>query len=169
MNGCPKCKKSPNLVTLVRIHVRSVHEKLRPFKCTECLYSATQRSHLKTHIKGVHEKSKQFKCTECPFATSHKHHLKLHTQAFHVKIKNFKCDACDYSAYRHDHLRLNPNLSKRRSEVQRYFPLLSKGSLVSVVPREHLCRVASQESISADNVLKMLSKHDRRREGESQN
>ena len=39
----------------MKIHVSSVHERKKTFKCDICDYSFSQKSHLKIHVASVHE------------------------------------------------------------------------------------------------------------------
>ena len=47
------------------LHVSSVHEGKKPFKCNICDASYSGRTVLKLHIAAVHERKKPFKCDTC--------------------------------------------------------------------------------------------------------
>ena len=45
--------------------MESVHEGIKPFKCTICDYKFTRKLVLKKHIEYIHEGIKPFKCSIC--------------------------------------------------------------------------------------------------------
>ena len=47
------------------------------------------------HIKSVHEKVKNYKCDICDKAFSRYGALKIHVNSVHEELKNHKCDLCD--------------------------------------------------------------------------
>ena len=59
-------------------HVTVVHEKIKPFVCESCGYTAGGRATLKRHFEVVHEKKKPFKCIYCDFRTALNANLKKH-------------------------------------------------------------------------------------------
>merc|ERR1711997_1176262 len=65
--------------------VSSVHEKIKPYKCTQCKYAATLKSTLASHIKTVHEKIKPFACNHCGYVTSKRGNLNQHVRNIHPK------------------------------------------------------------------------------------
>ena len=48
-------------------HVRSEHERKKPFKCDICDYISSQRDYLKHHVLSVHEGKKTFKSDVCDY------------------------------------------------------------------------------------------------------
>ena len=46
----------------LRIHIASIHEGQKQFKCEFCIYTCSQKVHLKKHIASIHEGEKPFKC-----------------------------------------------------------------------------------------------------------
>ena len=84
----------------LKAHIRSVHEKVKSFKCDQCSYETARKYYLDHHIKSVHEKVKQFKCDLCTFETAVKCNLKNHILAVHEKCKPFQCPHCSFEAIR---------------------------------------------------------------------
>jgi uncharacterized Zn-finger protein len=41
----------------LKIHIESVHEKLRPFQCTICSKCFSQKRSLRAHLQAIHEKA----------------------------------------------------------------------------------------------------------------
>ncbi|RXG72467.1 Zinc finger protein 91 [Armadillidium vulgare] len=53
-----------------------MHNRRKPFKCTECNYRFTHKGTLKNHLL-IH--NKKFKCSECSFTSRYKGSLKRHS------------------------------------------------------------------------------------------
>ena len=49
----------------MKIHVATVHEGKKTFKCDICNANFGQKSTLNKHVATVHEGKKQFKCDIC--------------------------------------------------------------------------------------------------------
>ena len=47
------------------IHIKSVHEKNKPFECEQCNYKGTANFQLNTHVEAVHEGKKPHECDIC--------------------------------------------------------------------------------------------------------
>ena len=67
------------------VHVKSVHLKEKPFKCSLCDYCAATKGMLSKHVKVVHLKEKPFKCAQCDYCASLKSTLSRHFRAVHSK------------------------------------------------------------------------------------
>ena len=70
----------------LKIHVRSVHEKIKDYHCKLCDKSYTQSHSLKNHIKIVHEGVKAdriHKCVSCDKSYTQAHNLKRHIRLVH--------------------------------------------------------------------------------------
>ena len=66
-------------------------QEIKKFKCNMCTYSVQFRSKLKLHIMTVHDKIRDFKCPKCYFSASTSRNLMVHMQNDH-KYKCRKCD-----------------------------------------------------------------------------
>ena len=44
-------------------NIDTVHEGIKPFKCSVCDVKFANKEHLKKHIETIHEEIKPFKCT----------------------------------------------------------------------------------------------------------
>ena len=72
----------------VESHVKSVHEKYKPFKCTLCEDTFKYRSQKKVHLENVHNVEKPFKCEYCDNAFISASLLKQHEMSHSGKIQN---------------------------------------------------------------------------------
>ena len=80
------------------LHIQTVHEKMRPFKCQQCNKSFTCKRNLQYHIQIDHEKIiKPFKCQQCVKSFSSKRYLQLHIQTVHEDSKLNTCHHCEKS------------------------------------------------------------------------
>lgn len=64
-------------------HMRTVHDKERPFQCEQCTASFGQRNHLTQHVLVVHERQKLFKCDACGTSFSNRGNLNQHVRRKH--------------------------------------------------------------------------------------
>ena len=81
----------------MKIHIDSVHERKKPFKCNICDASFAVKGNLKKHLASVHEGKKPFTCNFCDTSFREKGSLKKHTASVHERKKPFKCSVCDTS------------------------------------------------------------------------
>ena len=70
---------------LLSRHVRTVHNKEKPFTCTLCEYSTGMTYLLKRHQSTVHNMEKPFKCEFCAYSSNRKDKLREHIQRSHDK------------------------------------------------------------------------------------
>jgi hypothetical protein len=97
---CKLCgySSSKNLST----HKKIVHDRVKQYKCDQCVYSCSQKHHMVDHKKRIHENVKDHGCDECGYAATARGTLSLHKTRVHGKIKNevntslYGCDKCDY-------------------------------------------------------------------------
>ena len=71
-------------------------EKLKTFKCPQCMFMTMNTDTLAAHIEESHKIiEKIFKCELCPFITSLHIKLKKHVATTHAKLR---CDKCSYTS-----------------------------------------------------------------------
>ena len=73
-----KCESKQRL----KFHINGVHEGVK-YDCATCKSSFTHKSKMKQHIKTVHEKIKPFACDICDKSFGYKNNLKRHTVEKH--------------------------------------------------------------------------------------
>ncbi|XP_037932871.1 PR domain zinc finger protein 5-like [Teleopsis dalmanni] len=113
---CEICnRKFVNGKTLSK-HVKTVHNKIKPFICNVCGKKTARKASLIIHMRQ-HTGEKPLQCKTCKFSSRdpsvlHKHQLR------HEKVGKFKCNLCDYSCIQTNsykrHIRTNhPEVYKR--------------------------------------------------------
>ena len=97
-HACPyhECKKECHSPSALKIHVDTVHLKLKPHKCEECGEAFGQKGNLTIHMNTIHNhlKLKPHKCEECGQSFSQKGNLTKHINTVHLKLKPHKCEEC---------------------------------------------------------------------------
>ena len=66
---------------------------MKPYKCSQCTDSFSDKHELKLHMGVAHEETKH--CTKCDIIFVTKANLKRHIAVVHEKLKTFKCNHCD--------------------------------------------------------------------------
>ena len=82
------------------VHIASVHEKLRPWKCDVCPRDFGTKGSLKLHVERVHMGLRPKICEECGSSFKSSTELKLHKIRAHTKEglqKHHMCDECGAS------------------------------------------------------------------------
>merc|ERR1719365_430678 len=59
-----------------------------------CVYKTLDADKLPVHVATVHDKLKPWKCEVCPLAFGTKSCLKLHVERVHMGLKPKACDHC---------------------------------------------------------------------------
>lgn len=93
---CKVCKNMFNSKKSLRVHMETVHFKVRPYQCQICGYSANRPATLKLHIRAKHNGDKPFACELCTFRTNDRNSLRRHNMG-HSGEKPYKCRFCSYS------------------------------------------------------------------------
>ena len=92
---CEKCPMTFHKGQNLEIHIKTVHEKLRPNMCDLCGKAFFRASYLKLHHKTVHEGHRDIRCELCGKSfVGGETKLKSHIRTVHEKQRNFICNAC---------------------------------------------------------------------------
>ena len=106
--GCDQCEHRTHDSSALAIHVKAIHEKLTPFRCSfpACNYSAAQRKDLPKHLR-THQTDpllrRPFPCSfaGCDYRAARKSHLESHAQNRHNenRARDFVCAMCSAAFY----------------------------------------------------------------------
>ena len=61
VNHCKLCDYIGKDETVLKIHVKRVHDKIKDFKCDVCQAEFSQKIHLQRHGKRIHKDFKRYK------------------------------------------------------------------------------------------------------------
>ncbi|XP_067120516.1 uncharacterized protein [Centruroides vittatus] len=92
---CHICHRHFSDKRMLRLHLDTVHNKIRPFLCNYCGYTASCKSTLKMHMRQ-HTGEKPFSCDMCDYRTSDHNSLRRHKMR-HSGEKPYKCPYCTYA------------------------------------------------------------------------
>ena len=98
-----------------------MHEGDRSFNCYICSNSFASKSNLNVHIKSVHEGKKSFRCNKdsCDAAFASNGELDRHVSSVHEKIKLFQCEICSVSfALKKDMKRHMKSVNERQTTLK---------------------------------------------------
>lgn len=89
---CTACRKSFHFQYQQQLHYRRIHERERPYECTECNERFFNQQALRTH-GATHRGIREFACGECNGKFFTAGALKKH-QITHSDARPYKCDQC---------------------------------------------------------------------------
>ena len=90
---CEICGKQFLSKEVLKKHMQALHKGLR-FSCDQCNFSSATLFALKMHIKTIHEKVKSFLCDQCDYKAASKNTLNKHIRTAHELIR-YPCDQCE--------------------------------------------------------------------------
>ena len=80
---CPICDSKFKRKADCERHIKSVHEGVRPFQCSECNLSFPYSGNLSRHFRSIHEDEKKFKCDKCDYQSARLYQIKNHKKNIH--------------------------------------------------------------------------------------
>ncbi|GBP84379.1 Transcriptional repressor CTCF [Eumeta japonica] len=92
---CLSCQLQFPSARRLRHHMITAHDKLRPFKCTQCDYTATRKVELTLHMRS-HTGDKPYRCEACGYRTADHNALRRHKKR-HSGQNLYKCKHCPYT------------------------------------------------------------------------
>lgn len=156
--ACPICPARFYWKSSMQVHIRS-HTKERQYSCNQYKFRTHNRQYISHHTNSVHEGLKPYKCTfsGCNFSKAHRSWSKIHLQRHESDpaIRTpFACDfpGCDYRSVSgiglRGHVRVKHNSERNRdSELSREFlcPLCSKPFYSMKAVKAHINRLHTNE------------------------
>ena len=133
-NVCHECGYACSEKKLLDKHINSVHLKLKNYVCEECGSTFFNNAGLQLHRQSVHLNMRSYSCEQCAKAFNTKSSLNLHRKIVHLKIKNYVCQYCEYAAS------TKGNLKKHKVAVHK---VLIEGSLEEVNTENNLSKARS--------------------------
>lgn len=95
MQTCDTCGRTFHTNRMLRNHINTVHNKVRPYMCSECGHTAANRSSLKMHLRQ-HTGDRPYECDQCEYTTADHNSLRRHKKR-HTGDKPYKCPFCTYA------------------------------------------------------------------------
>ncbi|XP_023313988.1 zinc finger protein 345-like [Trichogramma pretiosum] len=94
---CEICQKSFRYQSILKNHIKVVHDRCKPFECEICHVSFGEKSKLNRHIIMVHDQNKPYECEICHKTFGLNGNLNMHIKNVHVRNKLFECEVCQKS------------------------------------------------------------------------
>ena len=91
---CDVCGKEFTQLSSLTVHIKTIHEGIKNFKCEFCNLSFRTKGILLNHMKNIHEHGKSHKCSDCSKTFGTLGHLKEHVKRIHDGLKDDQCVNC---------------------------------------------------------------------------
>jgi rubredoxin len=97
-HACHDCGSSFARSSHLRLHVGTVHEMKKPYRCDEpsCGALFGHVSSKYRHYRTVHLKRRDFQCTQCGLSFGEKSGLRKHELSVHIGSRPHQCDQCGF-------------------------------------------------------------------------
>ncbi|CAG9787435.1 unnamed protein product [Diatraea saccharalis] len=141
VSKCSICQQEFSNERRLRLHVTAVHDKVKPFKCCHCDYTAARKEEMKRHLRS-HTGDKPYSCDQCQYRSSDHNALRRHKK-IHSNENLYKCKYCPYSAIQS---------TKFASHMISNHPNVSSNDL-------HRCPYCPFKTLSKDKYVVHLTTH----------
>lgn len=117
---CHICNRTFEKSERLRVHIRQVHDKIKPYKCLTCGKDFSQSSSLTKHAR-IHNGYRPYKCKVCRKEFTASSILTTHMRQ-HTGERPFKCAICKKGfashAAHHSHVRRTHGVEPRDVKIQ---------------------------------------------------
>jgi rubrerythrin len=98
VHSCHDCGSSFARGSHLRLHVGTVHEMKKPYRCDEpsCGALFGHVSSKYRHYRTVHLKRRDFVCAQCGLSFGEKSGLRKHELSVHIGSRPHQCDQCGF-------------------------------------------------------------------------
>jgi hypothetical protein len=98
LHACQDCGSSFARSSHLRLHVGTVHEMKKPYRCDEpsCGALFGHVSSKYRHFRTVHLKRRDFQCTQCGLSFGEKSGLRKHELSVHIGSRPHQCNQCGF-------------------------------------------------------------------------
>ena len=141
-NMCHLCGKKYRIPSQLKRHIKASHAStINEFTCDICGYNIKHRANLARHMRSIHLKIKRFKCQKCTIERTFttKNSLDQHIYSFHDVDAPFKCVACGKGFPTKSNLRAHHKYFDCKSEKKR--KVCESEQYVVVTKGEYRCRL----------------------------
>jgi hypothetical protein len=171
---CTLCPKSFHSKSYLKIHLGTVHEKLRNFSCTLCTYAAGTKSCLQSHMIRSHTKDYRYRCDLCNMGYQLKDKLDQHRRAKH-EGKCFICEICKKiyrdEVYFNQHMqRHDPNYIRKvytckvcRKVMHWHTQFKDHMKTHDRAADRHICDICGKVLVSKAGLRKHMNRHANKR------
>ena len=99
---CSICGACFSQVSGLSLHVKHVHNKVRPYKCRHCERTFGRKRDMQIHVQR-HKDTRPWVCETCGRSFKARTDLIAHART-HSDVKRYACNMCDYRCVRADYL-----------------------------------------------------------------
>ena len=100
----------------LRYHVMVIHDKVKPWICTECPAVYKKEKLLYHHTRNMHS-NMEYKCPHCDKVFNQSGNLKIHITTIHENNRPFPCSFCDQPFKTKSHLWQHQKVCPKKEET----------------------------------------------------
>ena len=159
---CSVCEKAFCDKSSLNKHIKSVHMGYRPFKCTECDRTFSERKTMAEHLR-THTGERPFLCTFCPKTFKRVSELNHHIR-WHTGETKHTCDTCGRGFRRLSELQRHMTLHTEEKPYQcsicgkefRNFSVLREHTLRHLGQSKYICERCGKKYYKKTHLMRHL-------------
>lgn len=136
---CPECGEKFETRSKLKTHQKNQHDLDKKYKCLVC--SQTFQSHYKRsrHMAAEHKNRQEIKCLHCPKTFVFRSMMMTHLRDTHLKVRNHICGVCGWKAFNSN--RLKNHMYKHSGEKNFKCEACDKAFTTKKIMRAHFARM----------------------------